>query len=83
MSACRVLQTCQLLKVGDGQTVVHVVSECYNKGVPYADAFIVSNYYCVSEVATGQARLAVYSEIIYTQNLWSMVKGTFVLAILK
>lgn len=77
-----VLQMCELMTIGEnGQSVVHVDSECRSKGVPYCDSFVVCNHYCATSLAPKQTRLIVYSEINYTKSVWGVAKGRFLLVL--
>ncbi|OQR76495.1 GRAM domain-containing protein 1A-like [Tropilaelaps mercedesae] len=50
-------------------------SEVSNTGIPYADAFVVQQHYCIRREDENRCRLKIYAQIDFRKPPWGFVKG--------
>lgn len=62
----------KLSKVG---SLYMLDTECSMAGIPYADAFLVVNRFCISRVTHHKSRLRITTDIRYKKSVWGLAKN--------
>ncbi|XP_033757958.1 protein Aster-B-like isoform X2 [Pecten maximus] len=64
-----------LYKLSKPGSLYVVDTECSMAGIPYADAFVVVNRFCISRVTHHKSRLRITTEIQYKKSVWGLAKS--------
>ncbi|XP_060079829.1 protein Aster-B-like [Ylistrum balloti] len=64
-----------LYKLSKPGSLYVVDTECSMAGIPYADAFVVVNRFCISRVTHHKSRLRITTEIRYKKSVWGLAKS--------
>ncbi|XP_021349375.1 GRAM domain-containing protein 1B-like isoform X3 [Mizuhopecten yessoensis] len=64
-----------LYKLSKPGSLYVVDTECSMAGIPYADAFVVVNRFCISHVTRHKSRLRITTEIRYKKSVWGLAKS--------
>lgn len=64
-----------LYKLSKPGSLYVVDTECSMAGIPYADAFLVVNRFCISRVTHQKSRLRITTEMRYKKSVWGLAKS--------